>query len=57
MQYQQKEMFIDIFPRIVQLANAAAIKVDTYLGHVLNTSLPKIVDNAVIGFILDNNTK
>ena len=53
MQYKQREMFSDIFPRLVQLAKSIAGRVNTYLGRGFNTSLPKIVDNAIVGFIVD----
>jgi len=53
MQYRQKEMFVDIFPRLVALAKSIVGRVDTYMGRGFNTSLPKIVDNAIVGFVVD----
>lgn len=51
MQYRQREMFVDVFPHLVQLARNIRGRVDTYLGRGFNTSLPKIVDNAIMGFV------
>jgi len=56
MQYRQREMFTDVFPRLVTLARAIVVRVDTYLGSGFNTSLPKVVDNAVMGFVVGRDS-
>jgi len=57
MQYRQREMFSDVFPRLVQLAKDIAGPVASYIGSGFNTSLPKVVDNAIVGFMLDQDTQ
>jgi hypothetical protein len=53
MQNKQKEMFIDIFPRFVGIAQSINKKqIPNYLGHGSNTNIPKIIDNAIIGFVI-----
>jgi len=57
MQYRQREMFLDVFPRLVALAKNMVGQVHEYIGRGFNTSLPKIVDNAIMGFMVDNTAQ
>jgi hypothetical protein len=52
MQYRQQEMFFDVFPRLVDLAKAVEAQCGVYLGRGFNTSLPKLVDNLIMGFLI-----
>jgi hypothetical protein len=52
MQYKQREMFLDVFPRLVALAKNIEGQIHSYIGRGFNTSLPKIVDNAIMGFMV-----
>ena len=55
MQYRQKEMFEDVFPRLVALAKTLAGQVDACVGQGFNTSLTKVVDNALMGFVVSQD--
>jgi hypothetical protein len=53
MQGREQEMFAEVFPMLVGLAPAAKAVADAYLGRGWHTSVPKLVDNAVIGFVME----
>ena len=51
MQNAPEEMFRDTFPRLVQLARKIEIPALKHIGSGFNTSLTKILDNAIVGYI------
>lgn len=51
----QKIVFADVFPRLVHLANAIKPSVKNYESKVFRSYLPKIVDNAIVGFMLEES--
>ena len=51
MQDCPEEMFRDVFPRLVSLAKTIEVPAQRHLGAGFNTSLTKIMDNAIVGFI------
>lgn len=55
MQHDPEEMFRDTFPRLAQLARKIEAPSQKHLGSGFHTSLTKILDNAIVGFIRINN--
>ena len=55
MQKEPERMFRDTFPRLVRLARKIDIPAEKHLGAGFNTSLTKILDNAIVGFIRLND--
>lgn len=53
MQGREQRMFADVFPLLVGLAPAARVVADRYLGRGWHTSIPKLLDNAIIGFVVE----
>ena len=51
MQKCPEEMFRDTYPRLVALAKQIEVPSKKHLGTGFNTSLTKVLDNAIVGFI------
>ena len=43
-------MFSEVWPLFIKIARATAGLAPQYLGRSMHTSLPKMIDNAIIGY-------
>lgn len=57
MQGDQRKMFEDVYPRLVVIARRLAPKESEYIGRSRHKTLAKVVDNAIVGFIIDKKRK
>lgn len=48
---KQREMFFEIFPCLVDMAKRIKPEVGAYIGQPFHRSLPKVIDNAIVGLI------
>ena len=46
----EKTVFSEVWPKLVEIAHALAPLAPAYLGRNMHTSIPKMVDNAIIGY-------
>ncbi|MBS1263439.1 MAG: hypothetical protein MAG715_00620 [Methanonatronarchaeales archaeon] len=46
-----KTVFMEIYPRFVEIGSACESFFNTYLSEGMNTSETKIIDNAIVGFV------
>lgn len=46
-----REMFLEIFPLLADIAKRIKPQVGAYIGQPFHKSLPKVIDNAIVGFI------
>ena len=53
MQYRQEEMFKDVYPRLVKIARRLAPLTSEYIDRHPHKTLPKVVDDAIVGFVID----
>jgi hypothetical protein len=44
--------FKEIYPYFHKIASACRDEIVTYIGHGMNTSQTKVIDNAIVGFVL-----
>lgn len=44
--------FREIYPHLCHIASACATKIQTHIGHGMNTSKTKVIDNAIVGCVL-----
>ncbi len=44
--------FKEIYPYFCQIASTCAKKIEKHIGHGMNTSKTKVIDNAIVGFVL-----
>ncbi len=47
-----KIAFKEIYPYFRQIASTCAKKIEKHIGHGMNTSKTKVIDNAIVGFVL-----
>ena len=49
--------FKEIYPCFCQIASACTKKIEEHIGHGMNTSKTKVIDNAIVGFVLQELPK
>ena len=46
-----RDMFFEVFPLLVDIAKRIKPQVGAYIGRPFHKSLPKVIDNAIVGFM------
>jgi|GEM_PF-1411855 len=55
---EETELFLEIFDYFLEICKRLNLKLENYnLEKAFNTSVPKIIDNAIIGFVKSHNSK
>jgi hypothetical protein len=49
----EEEALSEIFRRMHKIAVANKQKIDSWVGNGFNTSITKVIDNAIVGYVLD----